>query len=122
MNREFLERTLHRYKLVKNEEVFLNQRKALFHAVCQELLGDDYDRDTIKKEVPYGSIIGIGNSYLDIILGKIKLFRIHAAYHDAFGYCKARYDKGSGYSYIIRVPFNSCFLGHVTGIMYWFSI
>jgi hypothetical protein len=69
-------------------------------------------------DVPYGGIIGIGNSNLDIPFRRLKIFRLHAALHDAFGYCKTKYNEGPGYSYIINIPWNSCLIGHVTGLFY----
>ena len=112
---EKVKSTLSRYENTFND----NNRKRLFHAVCQEVLNDEYDTTKVLQDVPYGALIGIGNSNLDKILKNFKVLRLHAAYHDAFGYCKSQYDKGPGYSYIIPFPINSCFVGHVTGILYW---
>lgn len=94
----------------------------LFHAACQEILKDSYNEKIISEDVPYGGLIGIGNSRLDSILNRFAVFRVHAAFHDAYGYCKSEYNKGPGYSYIIPFPFNSCFVGHVSGLIYWFCI
>jgi hypothetical protein len=111
----------HRYKSEKSLTKWSSEskRKILFHIVCEQILRDDYDEKTINQEVPYGSRIGMGNSYLDVVLSKVKIFRLHAAFHDALGHCKMKYDKGPGYSYIFHLPINSCFLGHVTGLLYW---
>ena len=38
------------------------------------------------KELPFGGLIGYGNSYLDSILCYSKVFRLHAILHDAAGY------------------------------------
>lgn len=119
MTLDFIKRTQNIYEYLKEDAVGVSQRNLLFHAICQELLKDDYDKEKVNKDVPYGSIIGIGNSYLDLIFNKMKIFRLHAAYHDAFGYCKTKYNKGPGYSYIVHLPINSCFLGHVTGLPFW---
>lgn len=116
---DMVNHTLTRYESLKTVNFSLSKRKILFHAVCQEVLKDEYDENKINEEVPHGGLIGIGDSYLDLILNKFKIFRVHAAYHDAFGYCKSKFNKGPGYSYIIPFPFNSCFIGHVTGLYYW---
>ena len=104
---------------MKTENVHNNNRKILFHAVCQDILNDEYDIRQVSKDVPYGALIGIGNSKLDKVFKHLKVLRLHAAYHDAFGYCKSQYNKGPGYSYIIPIPLNSCFIGHVTGLLFW---
>ena len=67
-------------------------------------------------ECEYGGLIGPGNSFLHHLLQKFKLFRVHAAFHDAIGF-KKRYNLGPGYVYTLgEEPLfkNSCLLGHFT--------
>ena len=127
MNKNFVGNVGAKYEQLKDERVFFNgleivreHRKLLFYAVCKELLGEEFSFETIDTDAPFGSIIGMDNSYLDLIFKHSKIFRLHAAFHDGFGYCKYQNEKGPGYSYIFNLPINSCLLGHVTGLAYWF--
>ena len=103
-------------------QVSEDERKLLFNAVCKFILKDEYNEDEIKLDAPFGSKIGVDDSKLDLLLKHFKIFRMHAAFHDAFGHCKIRYDKGPGYSYIWKVPFNSCLLGHISGLFFWLFV
>lgn len=96
-----------------------SRRKNYFLAVCQHVL-PDIDLKKVDEETPYGGLIGIGDSWLEKLLGGFKLFRLHAVYHDATGYMMSNYDVGPGYTYLVCFPFlpNSCFLGHIEGLIY----
>lgn len=119
----FIVNTKTRYEDRCGKTIIENQfqlRHLLFLTVCEIILKDLYNSEKIEAEAPYGSLIGIGNSYLlEPFLKSLKIFRLHAAFHDAFGYCKSGYNKGPGYCYIINLPINSCFLGHITGLLFW---
>ena len=127
LNKDFINNVCTHYEELKGEplifvkglHIFRQHRKLLFYAVCKELLREDFDFERLDTEAPFGSIIGVDNSYLDIAFRHSKLFRLHAAFHDAFGYCKYDCDRGPGYSYIFKLPINSCLFGHVTGLSYW---
>ena len=97
--------------------------KNAFLAVCQTYGGDDVDVKAINDDSKYGGRIGIGRApVLHHCLNWWKIMRVHAIYHDAFGYLKSQYDIGPGYVYAIArsafIP-NICFLGHLTGILSW---
>ncbi len=92
-----------------------------FLLVCQDIgLPDDVSLKDVSGDNPFGGMIGINDSYLDVLFKHFKLFRIHASFHDAAGYMKRKHAKGPGYCYMLKdVPINSCFLGHLTGLSYW---
>lgn len=99
-----------------------SKRQTAFLIFCQWIAKeyanrDDIMRFEIKRKCPFGGIIGQGKSRLDKYLSWSKVIRLHAIMHDAFGFMKATYDIGPGYSYVVKVPFNSCYLGHVPGIL-----
>ena len=96
------------------------KRKNYFLAVCRSF-DKNVDLDKLNREVPFGRLIGVGNSKLEKLLNWSKVFRLHATFHDATGYLKTNLNIGPGYCYM--VPFlnsklNFCFLGHITGIAY----
>ena len=100
-----------------------SSRLNLFLATCihlDEREGDFFELQPLEIVVdcPYGGLIGIGNSRLEHIFNRYKIFRLHAALHDACGYMKSRRDLGPGYIYAIPCCLNSCFLGHITGLGY----
>ena len=61
--------------------------KNAFLAVCQ-VIDSTKDMAVINAECESGGLIGPGNSFLHPLLQKFKLFRVHAAFHDAFGFIK----------------------------------
>lgn len=100
----------------------VNRQHLLFLAVCK-VLHPSVDIYVISANNPSGGKIGIGDSYLNVLLSRFKIFRLHAAFHDAFGMMKSQYNIGPGYCYALsnRLP-NLCFLGHITGLCYWLKI
>ena len=80
---------------------------------------------TISKLNPYGGLIGMGKArFMNPLLSRFKLFRIHAGYHDAYGAMKRLHNMGPGYCYMLpnwKLP-NNCFLGHITGLAHWLII
>lgn len=92
-------------------------RKNFFLTVCY-LLDDDISIDVMNDEYPYGGLIGYGNSSMDCLLSWSKIFRLHAALHDAAGSVKTKSGKGPGYCYTLKNFPNSFLLGHVTGLAY----
>ena len=72
----------------------------------------------IAPDCPYGGLIGVGNSKLELWFSRFKIFRLHAAFHDACGYMKSRRQFGPGYTYAFPCDINNCYLGHITGISY----
>ena len=92
-------------------------RKKYFLAACQ-LFYPEIDYEIALKLRPYGGLIGIENSRLDNYLKVSKVLRLHAILHDAAGFIRGHYGQGPGYSYVIQCPINSCFIGHMSGIMF----
>ena len=92
-------------------------RKNYFLASCLSL-DKDVDLEHINKDCLYGGRIGVGDSRLDAYLQRLKIFRLHAIFHDSTGYMKNKYNIGPGYCYAINCPINSCYVGHVTGLIY----
>ncbi len=106
----------------------------LFLSVCLSL----HPKANVKELSvlnPYGGMIGIGNStWLNWCLCRFKLFRLHAGFHDAYGFMKAQYNIGPGYCYALELTnryliptafarsLNYCLLGHLSGLSYWLRI
>ena len=70
------------------------------------------------RKYKFGWTIGYGNSYLELLFGHFKIFRLHAILHDAAGAVRAHSGKRPGYCYMIRRGLNSCLLGHVTWLLF----
>ena len=92
-------------------------RKNYFLTACREF-DPNCDIEFINTHSPFGGLIGVDNSYLDPLLKKSKILRVHAFLHDAAGMVKLTTGNGPGYSYVVPFPFNLCFVGHVFGISY----
>ena len=92
--------------------------KNAFLAVCFNI-DRTKDLNVINYECEHGGLIGPGNSKLHPLFKRFKLFRIHAAFPDAFGFMKRRYRMGPGYVGKKPLFINSCLLGHFTGISFW---
>ena len=69
------------------------RRKNAFLAACYSL-NKDVSLHKIIELAIYGGLIGPGHSGLDNFLNRFKLFRLHAIFHDAFGFMKSNYDVG----------------------------
>ena len=95
------------------------ERKNFFLAVCY-FHDPIVDLKLINEKAPFGGIIGIGDSKLEKVFGKFKIFKLHAVLHDAAGFMKTNYSMGPGYVYFSNQfsRLNSCLLGHVSGIIY----
>ena len=79
---------------------------------------ENFDYDNALKLRPYGGLIGIDNSSLDSYLNNSKILRLHAISHDAGGLSQELYTEEPGYSYMLPWKLNSCFTGHLTGILF----
>ena len=53
-----------------------------------------------------------------LLFAKSKIFRLHAILHDSAGSVKSTTTKGPGYCYVAPSLPSSCFLGHVTGLVF----
>ena len=74
--------------------------KNAFLLVCQ-VIDSTRDLTAINEQCEYGGLIGPGNSFLHPLLQKSKPFRVHAVFHDAFGFMKEKYNLGPGYVYTL---------------------
>jgi len=109
------------YNLVKYLFPKNSKRKNAFLAVCY-CIDKEINLHDINDLVPYGGLIGPGDSRMDIWFKHSKLFRLHAIFHDAFGFMRSNFNVGPGYVYALTekpIFINSMFLGHVTGLVYW---
>lgn len=95
----------------------LVRRKLYFLAACS-IIDDDINLEHARKLRPYGGLIGIDNSRLDRYLKFSKVLRLHAVLHDAAGFIKEYNQSGPGYAYALSCPINSCFVGHVSGLLF----
>ena len=69
-------------------------------------------------KISFGSLIGYENSVWITCFANSKIFRLHAILHDAVESVKSTTNKGPGYCYVLpRFP-SSCFLGHVTELLF----
>ena len=78
--------------------------KNAFFAVCK-VISTDNDLKVINSECKHGGFIGPGNSRLHPFLQNFKLFFVHAAFQNAFGFMKTQYNLGPGYVYDLGVNF-----------------
>ena len=95
--------------------------KNAFFALCK-VISSDKDLKVIISQGEHGGLIGPGNSRLHPFLQNFKHFRVHVAFHDAFGFMKTQYNLGPGYVYALgKKPIFKycCLLGHVTGLSVW---
>lgn len=99
--------------------LYLNNsdRHNYFLSVCKHL-ASDIDLEVVNEMFPYGGMIGINNSMLDVLLGRLKVFRLHAVLHDGCGYMKSHQSVGPGYTYAMSCGINNCLLGHMSGLSY----
>ena len=70
---------------------------------------------------PYGRLIGPGKNYKDRCLSYFKLFRMHAVFHDAFGFMNGNFDLGPGYIYAVTdkpLFMNNMLLGNLSDLAY----
>ena len=92
-------------------------RRNLFPSACFCWVSGLSLREMNQKN-KFGGLIGYGNFYLDSVFRNFKVFRPHAILHDAAGAVRSRSGKGPGYCYMIGQGPNSCFPGHVTGLLF----
>ena len=93
------------------------KRKNCFLAACK-IWDENINLEEINQKFPHGGLIGYGNSFLDFFFARLKVFRLHAILHDSAGAVKATTNKGPGYCYMLPNFPSSCFLGHLTGLIF----
>ena len=99
-----------------------SQRKNAFLAVCW-CLNKEVNLHDINDLAPFGGLIGPGDSLMDKWLKHFKIFRLHAIFHDAFGFMRSNFGVGPGYVYTLSekpIFANNMFFGHITGLAFWF--
>ena len=94
-----------------------SDRKNLFLSACfcQASRLSLRERD---QKFKFGGTMVYGNSYLEFLFRHFKVFTLHAILHDVAGAVQAHSGNGPGYHYMIGRGPNSCFLCHVTGLLF----
>ncbi len=74
---------------------------------------------------PTGGICGRKNSRLDCCVPARSCISYHACAHDAYGFCKIKFNKGSGYNYtggksLLKTSNPLC--GQISGFLFWICI
>ena len=95
----------------------MKNAKTFFLAACK-IWGENINLEEINQKFPHGGLIGYGNSFLVFFFATLKVFRLHAILHDSAGAVKATTNKGPGYCYMLTNFPSSCFLGHLTGLIF----
>ena len=75
-------------------------RKNLFLSACFCWDSRFFLRE-IDQKFKFGGTMGYGDSYLEFLFRRFKVFRLHAKLHDAAGAVRAHSGKGPGYCYVI---------------------
>ena len=107
------------YKGVKKEYSQYGKRFLYFLANCL-YLDPDHDLEIALKLRPYGGLIGIDNSSLDVYFKNFKVLLLHALLHDACGFVYEYSEKGPGYLYVLPCPVTNESVGHVTDVAFCF--
>ena len=92
-------------------------RKNLFPKACF-CWGSKLSIHEMDQKLNFDGLSGYGNSYLDSVFRYSKVFRLYAILHDAAGAVRSHSGKGPGYCLMIGRGPSSCFLGHVTGLLF----
>ena len=67
----------------------------------------------------FGETIGDDDLDLEFLILHFKVFGLNAILYDAAGAVRAHSGKGLGYCYLIGREANQCWLGHVTGLLFY---
>ena len=117
LREEDVKSTHYKFKYLEQYFIKNENRKNYFLATCYHI-ENNIDLEFVDYSCPFGGLIGINNSCLDPLLKRFKVFRLHAILHDACGYMKNIRGLEPGYSYIIPCQISSCFIGHISGILF----
>ena len=93
------------------------KRRNCLLAACK-IWDENISLEEINQKFPHGGLIGYGNSFLNFFFARLKVFRLHAILLDSAGAVKATTNKGPRYCYMIPIFPSSCFLGHLTGLIF----
>ena len=96
----------------KNEK-----RKDWFLAACK-IWDENKNLEENNQKFPHGGLIGYGNSFLVFFFARLKVFRLQAIIYDSAVAVKATTSKGPGYCYMLANVPSSCYLGHLTGLIF----
>ena len=122
MKNGWLERIVYIFNQLRSSYPLLTPQHVLFLSVCK-FIKPDICVEEVSQAYTYGGMVGYGNSiWMDATFGRMKIFRLHAAFHDAFGFMKSEFDEGPGYCYCIGGRYsvtNNFLLGHISGLLYW---
>ena len=104
---------------IRVKEDFEDDTENFFLAVCY-FHDPSVDLKLINEKAPFGGIIGIGDSKLETVFGKIKVIKLHAVLHNSAGFMKTNCSRGPGYVYFPNQfhCLNSCLLVQVSGKIY----
>ena len=92
-------------------------RRNFFLIGCYRMDNSTPLREVDQKFLLDGKI-GFRDSYLDSAFCYSEVFRLHAILYHAAGAPQVQSGKGPGYCYMIGRKPNTCFVGHVTGLMF----
>ena len=110
------------HRIVTRSMTDISDQHAWFLAVCL-LVSPHADIEEISTIFPNGGQIGYdGARATHPTLVKYKLMRLHAAFHDAFGFMKAHYNTGPGYCYAAPSCPSFFWLGHLSGLTFWLFV
>ena len=76
----------------------------------------------VNSRASFGGEIGAGDNLLHNYLKFSKILRMHAIFHDAYGYMRSNNNVGPGYVYTLtseKYFKNSMLLGQFSGISFW---
>ena len=95
--------------------------KNVFLAVCL-YVDKTIDLNQVNSRASLGGNIEAGDSLLHNYLQFSKVLRMHAIFHDAFGYIRSVNNVGPGYVYTLTTEKyfkNSMLLSPLSGILFW---
>ena len=102
------------YKKVKKEYSQYGEKFLYFLATCL-YLEPDLDLEIALKLRPYGGLIGIDDSSLDVYF---KNYGCMLWFCDTCGFVYEYSEKEPGYSYFLPCPVTNEYVGHLTGIAF----
>ena len=121
MNVQKLNEILRIFEIIRQNFSSNTKRKKLFLCTCFDL-DPDINLKEMDQKFLFGGLIGYGNSCMGNFFANSKIFRLHAILHDSAGFVKSTKKKGPGYSFAAPSLPSSCFLGHVTGLLFCLNV
>ena len=84
--------------------------KEKFISLYRIVLDPDINLKEMDQKLPFGGLVGYGNSCMDYFFANSKIIRLHAILHDSAGSVKSTTKKGPGYCYVALVSPVQAFL------------